>query len=461
MSWWLLIDSFVLAILVAFLAVGIGWGTSLFLVGARGWKRNIFLIGVVASFSLPPFLVINTWLALFGKVGLLKPWVPIDAYSFGGAIWVLAMMLWPVPCLMSFGALKRLTPELLDAEPGLSGLGLVKCILFPLSNAALFQSGVIVFVLAFNNIAVPAILQVKVFPAQFWVQFSSTYNFKMAWQYGWVLALIPILILLAFRGRVIAWPWESQGLGLNVFMKRLGCVIRYSSSVLFGAMIIVSLFFPLGHLLLNGQTWFVFLEAIQAGSRSIFNSFWFSFLTATLVTILGLLTSSLKGFRLTWLFLFLPGVLIGVIWISIFNRPSLDWFYGSGCMVITALGLRYFALGWEGMHGVKNSIDTDLLNAANLFGMPWWQRCRHLLLPQAGWAIAAVWYVIYLLCLWDTETIVMIVPPGGETLALRVFNLLHYGHHGQVNALCLILLILALLPVILGYAVRLLIKKWA
>ena len=59
------------------------------------------------------------------------------------------------------------------------------------------------------------------------------------------MALIPILILLAFRGRVIAWPWESQGLGLNVFMKRLGCVIRYSSSVLFGAMIIVSLFFPL------------------------------------------------------------------------------------------------------------------------------------------------------------------------------------------------------------------------
>ena len=204
MSWWLLIDSFVLAILVAFLAVGIGWGTSLFLVGARGWKRNIFLIGVVASFSLPPFLVINTWLALFGKVGLLKPWVPIDAYSFGGAIWVLAMMLWPVPCLMSFGALKRLTPELLDAEPGLSGLGLVKCILFPLSNAALFQSGVIVFVLAFNNIAVPAILQVKVFPAQFWVQFSSTYNFELAWQYGWVLALLPLSLLLVLQGREIS-----------------------------------------------------------------------------------------------------------------------------------------------------------------------------------------------------------------------------------------------------------------
>ena len=195
MSWELLIDSCVLAFLVAFLAVGFGWCASLFLVGSSGWKRVIFLACLVSSFSLPPFLVVNTWLGLFGKVGLLKPWFSFDVYSFVGAVWVLVMLMWPVPCLMSFGALKRLTPELLDAEPGLRGWGLIKCVLFPLSYSALFQSGVIVFVLAFNNIAVPAILQVKVFPSQFWVQFSSTYNFQTAWQYGCVSVLIPMITL--------------------------------------------------------------------------------------------------------------------------------------------------------------------------------------------------------------------------------------------------------------------------
>ena len=48
--------------------------------------------------------------------------------------------------------------------------------------------------------------------------------------------------------------------------------------------------------------------------------------------------------------------------------------------------------------------------------------------------------------------------PGGETLALRVFNLLHYGHHAQVNALCLILLLLAVLP-LAAWAVFGLFKK--
>jgi hypothetical protein len=64
----------------------------------------------------------------------------------------------------------------------------------------------------------------------------------------------------------------------------------------------------------------------------------------------------------------------------------------------------------------------------------------------------AAWYVIYLLCLWDVETLVLIVPPGGETLAVRIFNLLHYGHNSQVNALCLVLLALGLLPLILWRA---------
>ena len=81
------------------------------------------------------------------------------------------------------------------------------------------------------------------------------------------------------------------------------------------------------------------------------------------------------------------------------------------------------------------------------------QRGRH------GPALAAAWYVVYLLCLWDTETLVLVVPPGGAPLALLVFNLLHYGHHAQVNALCLILLLLAVLPLAAWAVFRLFKKK--
>jgi sugar lactone lactonase YvrE len=83
---------------------------------------------------------------------------------------------------------------------------------------------------------------------------------------------------------------------------------------------------------------------------------------------------------------------------------------------------------------------------ARLEGAGYWQTLRHIHWPQACSQAAAAWYVTYLLCLWDVETLILIVPPGGESLSLRVFNLLHYGHNPQVNALCLLLLALALLP---------------
>jgi iron(III) transport system permease protein len=77
---------------------------------------------------------------------------------------------------------------------------------------------------------------------------------------------------------------------------------------------------------------------------------------------------------------------------------------------------------------------------------------RHIHWPQASGQVAAAWYVTYLLCLWDVEALVLIVPPGGESLSLRIFNLLHYGHNAQVNALCLLLLGLALLPLLAAMA---------
>jgi DNA-binding beta-propeller fold protein YncE len=90
-----------------------------------------------------------------------------------------------------------------------------------------------------------------------------------------------------------------------------------------------------------------------------------------------------------------------------------------------------------------------------LEGASAWQMLRHVRWPQISAQVAAAWYVIYLLSLWDVETLVLIVPPGGETLALRIFNFLHYGHNSQVNALCVLLLGLALLPLLLWQA-----KQW-
>ncbi len=457
MSWGLLLNSLALAVPVALGAVAAGWLVALFIASSCGRVRWVVLTGAVVSLALPPFLVVNAWLGLLGNVGALKPWLPLDIYSHGGAAWVLMLMLWPLSCLMCLGSLKRLTVELLDAEPGLNGWSLARSLLLPMTRPAALQSGLIVFALAFNNIAVPAILQVKVFPAQFWVQFSTSYNFALAWQYGWVLAALPLGLLL-LRGRAVAWPWESQGVSAKVLRDRLGQGLLGTVTVVAELLVGLSVLLPLGHLMLDARTWTDVLDAIRAGKQAVWNSFWYSAATATLVSVLGMAAVRLTGLRLAWLLFFLPGVLLGVLLVFLLNRPGLGWLYGGPGIVLMAFGLRYFALGWEGIRLAKESLDSDLQTVSDLAGLPWWQRWRHLFLPQSGPVLATAWYVVYLLCLWDTETLVLVVPPGGETLALRVFNLLHYGHHAQVNALCLILLLLAVLPLVVWAVVSVFVK---
>jgi ABC-type Fe3+ transport system permease subunit len=155
-----------------------------------------------------------------------------------------------------------------------------------------------------------------------------------------------------------------------------------------------------------------------------------------------------------WLPFFMPGVLLGIALIWIFNRRGLSAIYQSAGIVFLAYALRYAALGWNTAARALRSGDPNLLAMARLEGANAWQTLRHVHWPQAAAQLAAAWYVTYLLCLWDVETLVLIVPPGGESLSLRIFNLLHYGHNSQVNALCLLLLGLGLLPLEAGVIVR-------
>jgi DNA-binding beta-propeller fold protein YncE len=134
--------------------------------------------------------------------------------------------------------------------------------------------------------------------------------------------------------------------------------------------------------------------------------------------------------------------------IKIFNRPGIVALYQSVGICLVALVIRYFALGWTAARHALAGVDQDLTDAARLEGASRGQLFRFVIWPQIAPQLGAAWGVVYLLCLWEVESLVILQPPGGETLALKIFNLLHYGHAAQVNALCLTLLGLAVAPLL-------------
>jgi ABC-type Fe3+ transport system permease subunit len=202
----------------------------------------------------------------------------------------------------------------------------------------------------------------------------------------------------------------------------------------------------LAQLITTGRTWTELPNLLRAVPGAIWNSFALAALTASLCVVLGLLSWRWPVGLVLWLPFLVPGVLLGIVMIFVFNRPGLDVVSQSAAVVLLAYTIRYLAPAWNGVAHAQRTVDHDLTDAARLDGASGWSLLRHVQWPQIAPALGVSWYVTYLLCLWDVEALVLIVPPGGETLALRIFNLLHYGHNAQVNALCLVLLVVAAGP---------------
>jgi ABC-type Fe3+ transport system permease subunit/DNA-binding beta-propeller fold protein YncE len=470
MNWILLKNSFLVSALATLLAMAAGIVFALFACGLPKQFRHVSLGLPIAALAMPPFLITNCWLHYLGHAGVWRAWLPFEIYSFGGTVWILALLTWPITFFLVWGAWQNLDPAQLEADPAVTGWALFKNLLLPLVKPALSQAAALTFILSLNNFAVPGILQVKVAPAEMWVLYNTSFDTEGAVKMSWPLVLVPLMFLLWLSRNGLLWKKTAATLSPSLFREQLGSIWFVIAALGSVFLAILSVGLPCFQLLSVKRTWTELPGAIAAGQVAIGHSFFFAALAALAIVVIGLLARSVNGFGsrrtrlnfffhrvgfLLWLPFLIPGVALGIGLIGLFNHPWSFIFYRSMGIVLVAFTIRYFAPGYLTVAHALAGVDSDLTDAARIEGAGSWQLFRRVLWPQIAPQVAAGWYIIFLLCLWDVESLVLIVPPGGETLALRIFNFLHYGHNAQVNALCLTLLALAMIPLLFWQLVRL------
>lgn len=446
MNWKLLANSLGLSVLASVLAVGAGFVVALTLASSGPKWRRAILVGAIVTLALPPFLVTNCWLELLGYQSALRRWLPLNLYSVPGAASLLALLTWPITTLLAAGAWSRLESPQLEADPALRNTMLLRWLLWPMARVAVRQAALLTFVLVLNNFSVPVILQVPVFPEELWLAFTARLNDAGAAAAAWPMVLVPLIGLVLLRRSDIAWPRTRGTVDAIVLRRQMGPRIVAVCVMLTAGLFGLSLGVPLVQLAASARTWIELPIFLRASPDVVLNSFVCAASTATVCVALGLALRRLPLGVASWLPFLIPGVLIGRAAIFAFNETIL---YPTVALVILVFSLRYFGIAWSGVSVALKSMDRDPIDAAKLGGARGWVLFRHILWPQMAAPVAGVWYVAYLVSLWDVETLVLIQPPGGETLALRIFNMLHYGHNAQVNATCVALLAVAVMPLAL------------
>lgn len=413
------------------------------------WAKALPVLAA-ANLLLPHFLAVAVWMEILGSAGWTGGVGSRLLYSLPGAAGVLGLLLWPIPFFFLWARRGPLAQAMEELEPFAGGLRLFWGALWPQIQRPLVWGALLAFGLAVNNLAVPGILQVRVLAEEVFVRFNAELRWGRAIQIGAPLLAAAAGLAFCVRGREFGWGGKERDFSERRMRRRLGGWIVGCSGAVTAAALGLGLAAPLGWLALAQESWRDFGETLAVSRRAIVYSALFASFAALGSVVFGVLLRAVVGVRFFWALFLAPGTLVGAGLALANNWAAGGWLDLGWMPVVAALVLRYLALGVSGGSVALNGVDNRLLAMARLEGMEFWRRWRHCVLPAAGKGLFCLWWMIYLFCLWEVEVLIFMVPPGVETLALRVFNLLHYGHTGQVNALCFLLIFLGAAPWIVG-----------
>jgi iron(III) transport system permease protein len=428
--------------------------------------RGTLAILLALPLLVPPYVIAVACFTALGPAGMIARSLPAPAseflasalFSFYGCTGVLTAAFLPIPMLLTIAFVKRVNPRLEQAGLLMSSWpSVLRRITLPLIAPALVFAAMLVFLLTLGEVGVASYLRYPVYPAEVLTQFAAFYDFSAATAAAIPMLLVTVLILaLEFRFvHASIWELSAPAYALPAALIKLGRW-RFPLFGLVLAWALVTVALPVAMLILQSASLSVFADALSRAGDSILRSVVFAAAGATLLTALGFFLGYLVYSRaLAWwraidalaLFLFtLPGTVIGIGLISLWNRPLTNAIYATPAIIIFGYVAQYVVLPMRMTAATFQRIPSSLERAAQLCGANWFMTLRDILLPLARSGLIAAWIIAYVFCMRDLGITMVVYPPGSDTLPVRILTLMANGTPSLIAALCLILIAVTLLP---------------
>lgn len=414
-------NTLLIAIVSAALATLLGFPLAFLLERTDLPARRVLWALSLLPLLIPPYVHGLVWNTLGARLGL-------GLHGPLGCGLVLGLNLFPLSLLVVQGGLRCLDPSLEEAallcrRP----LGVLRGVVWPLVRPQVLAGATLVFVLSSLEYGVPAILGVRVYPVEVFVQFSAFYDESAAAFLCLPLTLLAFGLLLAQR-RALAGSLAALGRGGPTY--DLGG-LRPAALAFCTAILIPSAAVPLGALLFRARA-----PELAVGPLAL--SLGLALGSAALAVGVGLPLAHAAQRRgwlevLVLLPLAVPPTALGIGLIRTWGRLGL----GMALPLVGHLGRVLPFVVLVVAYGLRR-VNPRLEEAALLSTGSWARIIWRVLAPCCRPFLAGAVLMAAVLSLGELGVSLLTVPPGFETIPLRAYNLLHYGAAGQVAALCLI-----------------------
>jgi iron(III) transport system permease protein len=465
-QWRLLGNSLALSLFTTFFATSLGLILGILFARTDLPCGRLFAFLFAIPLLLPPYITAVSWFSVLGREGLLARWLGSTIalrtsawlFGLGGCVLVLSSTFLPVVMVLAITYLRTVDPRLEEAARLVARWPYVLCrITLPLARPGLVLAAMLVFLLSFGEFSVPIFLRYDVFPVESFTQFSAFYDFGAATAAAIPLAFITLLALLAEERLSGGKTLQMRAMGdkTGTAPIRLGSARPY----VFGLVVLlcgVAVFLPLTVLFLQSLSAGSYREAIARAGDSLMRSLAYAVIGATVLAAVGFLAGYLvqsralafwRAFDFLSVFLFaLPSTVIGIGLISLWNRPGTNFIYATPAIVLLGYLAQYTALSSRITVAALEQVPASMEEAAQIVGARWIRRVGWISVPMAWQGLVAAWLVAYIFCLRDTGITMVVYPPGGDTFPVRIFTLMANGAPSLIAALCVIMIVVALLP---------------
>jgi iron(III) transport system permease protein len=356
------------------------------------------------------------------------------------------MALAPLATGLALLGLQRLPGELWDAARLLSSPWKAFWkVALPHAAPYLLAAGGLLFLLSLTDFSLPATFQVNVYAFEIFTIFSATHDSGHAFLASLPLfaATLPVALLTSAQLRHILVPAPPGPAAQPRFVWPFAWEMLQKVALL---VLLLQVCVPLAVLLLTAGPLPEFAASVTSAGRELFNTTQLSLLAALLGLPLALLAaqfldgkglSALAGWAGLAFLLALPAPLTGIGLIAVWNHPG--WpVYGTLLMPLLALLARWTPYAALVILAQQRRLDPALLDAERVFHTGWFRGWLHVRLPLLAPGLLACAFLVLALSLGELGSTLLVLPPGMETLAIRLFNYLHYGAAQVVSALALL-----------------------
>ncbi len=480
------IASFLAMLLGILIAFPLAW-----LVGRTNlYGKRFFRMLFVTTYMVPPYVGAMAWMRLLNpKVGTLNSFIrsvfglsdmPINIYTMGGLVWVLATFYYPVAFIIISRVLERMDPSLEEASrvSGASPLKTLFTVTLPLIFPAVLSSGLLVFVAAMSCYGIPSIIGApgKIYTVTTriaeYVSIGSDEGISDATALAVFLMLLALAILLVSDFAVGKKNYFTvSGKSVRPTIVDLG-KWRIPISIAVGLFAFVIIILPFLTVFATSFTQNMGKSVFEKGNftlkywetilkrDSIWQSVKNSLLAGVLAATIGMIICIIMGYLLKRTdqkgkkipdFLIalgsgMPSVVIALALVMTMSGRFKINIYNTVWIMVVAYMIKYMMMGMRPVVSGFSQMSPSLEEAAAVSGAGWLKRMKNVVLPLIAPNIVGGWFLIFMPSFYELTMSNLLYSDKTKTLGVDLY--LYQTYHSQQTASALAAGILILVVVV-------------